>query len=55
MNEQHKRLAEKIFATFNRESFWQWADADLGDHIAGEKDAHTKEEILADIVKLFNL
>ena len=55
MNEQQKRLAEKIFATFTLRSFWQWADGDFGDHIAGEKDAPTKEEILADIIKLFNL
>lgn len=61
MNEEQQKLAEKILETLNGQRFADWYNTGRFDtYISGEYPKEdprqpTKEQILADIVKLFRL
>ena len=51
-----KQLAEVILEGLERQRFNDWYDGgDFEDYITGEKGAPSKEKILEDILRLFNL
>lgn len=53
--EQNRQLLEKIYNGIHKQTFADWHNREFEDHVTGEDNCRTKEQILADITKLFGL
>ena len=55
MDSETREKAKNISHTLGSQAFANWYEGTYEDHITGEEDCKTPEEILVDIVRLFNL
>ena len=55
MSEEQRKMAEIILSTLQRQKFADFYSGDFDKFISGDSEAKSKQEILEQIVKLFQL
>lgn len=55
MNISKDELARKIELALSRQPFYDWYNNDYEEFIQGTEEAKSREEIIEDIKKLFNI